>query len=49
MAEKIFGSEALLQQVNDLIHPMVREYILKEIEKAGREGKTDFCLLRRRF
>ena len=45
MAEKIFGSEAPLQQVNDLIHPMVREYILKEIEKAGKEGKTDFLFI----
>lgn len=46
MAEKIFGSEALLQQVNDLIHPVVREYILKEIEKAGQGRKNRFFVYR---
>lgn len=45
MAEKIFGSSELLEQVNGLIHPMVREYILNEIGRIGGEGKTDFLFI----
>ncbi len=45
MAEKMFGDETVLRQVNALIHPVVREHILKEIERAGREGKIDFLFI----
>lgn len=45
MAEKIFGDGALLEKVNGLIHPMVKEYILKEIKRCRGEGKTDFLFI----
>ena len=35
----------MLFRSNALIHPMVREHILKEIERAGREGKIDFLFI----
>lgn len=45
MAEKIFGDAALLKQVNGVIHPAVKEYILRKIEEKGQEGKTDYFFL----
>lgn len=40
MAEKIFASESLLKQVNQLIHPAVRKYLTEKIEAARRDGKV---------
>lgn len=45
MAAKIFGSEELLQKVNDLIHPAVKKRILDEIAAAKAEGKLDFLFV----
>ena len=45
MAVKIFGSEELLQKVNNLIHPAVKKMILDEITVAKAEGKLDFLFV----
>lgn len=45
MAVKIFGSEELLQKVNNLIHPAVKKMILDEITAAKAEGKLDFLFV----
>ena len=42
MAEKIFSDKALLKQVNAIIHPAVKEYILQEMAKRKEEGRLDF-------
>lgn len=34
MAERIFGDEELLKQVNQIIHPAVQEYLLQRLEEA---------------
>lgn len=40
MAERIFASESLLKQVNQLIHPAVRKYLTEKIEAARQNGKV---------
>lgn len=45
MAEKIFSDGELLQEVNALIHPAVRKYILSAIREAHREGTLDFLFI----
>lgn len=45
MAEKIFKDEVLLKQVNELIHPAVKEYNLRAIQKARVEEKLDFLFI----
>ena len=45
MAVKIFGSEELLQKVNNLIHHAVKKMILDEITVAKAEGKLDFLFV----
>jgi len=42
MAAKIFADSKLLAQVNAIIHPAVKTYILTEIEKERAAGKKDF-------
>ncbi len=42
MAEKIFSDETLLREVNGLIHPAVKKYILSAIERARGEEGLDF-------
>lgn len=42
MAGKIFNSKELLTQVNQIIHPAVREMILNEVKEAEKEGCIDF-------
>ena len=39
MAEKIFRDKFLLEQVNRLMHPMVKEYILEKKERLETEGQ----------
>lgn len=41
MAERIFRNKALLEQVNAIIHPAVREYILERLERAGRDPSVE--------
>lgn len=45
MAEKIFADAGLLSQVNGIIHPAVRVYILQEVEKERSLGNVDFFFL----
>lgn len=42
MAARIFESKELLTQVNQIIHPAVKERILEEIKKAKEAGGIDF-------
>ncbi|MCM1189398.1 MAG: dephospho-CoA kinase [bacterium] len=41
MAEKIFSSQALLERVNGILHPAVREYLLKRYESAKKREETE--------
>lgn len=41
MAEKIFADPALLEQVNGIIHPAVRSYLLERLEEARRAGQAE--------
>lgn len=45
MAERIFSDRELLQHVNEIIHPAVKEYILQAIEEERRRNKIDFLFL----
>ncbi len=45
MAEKIFSDETLLREVNGLIHPAVKKYILSAIERARGEEGLDFLFI----
>lgn len=45
MAEKIFASEVLLEQVNSIIHPAVKEWILKEIHSENEKNELDFLFI----
>lgn len=45
MAEKIFAEDELLREVNELIHPAVKKYILAVIEQAHREEALDFLFI----
>ncbi len=45
MAEKIFSGDKLLEKVNGLIHPAVKQYILAAIAQARRDGKPDFLFI----
>ena len=42
MAEKIFSSEELLQQVNAIVHPAVKEFLLTRLEAARQAGTVKF-------
>lgn len=45
MAERIFQDRELRKQVNDLIHPAVKDYILQKIAQKRQDGKTDYFFL----
>ena len=45
MAAAIFQNQELLGQVNALVHPAVREYILEKIEAARRDPKVDLFFI----
>lgn len=45
MAERIFSDRELLQHVNEIIHPAVKEYILQAIEEERCRDKIDFLFL----
>ncbi len=42
MAERIFGDSELLQKVNAIVHPAVKRYIVREIEKEKEKGEVAF-------
>ncbi|MDE7352527.1 MAG: dephospho-CoA kinase [Acetatifactor sp.] len=41
MAEKIFSSPDLLEQVNHIIHPAVKEYLLDRLKAAREKGEAE--------
>lgn len=45
MAERIFADPALLQKVNAIVHPAVKEWILLQIDAEKREGRLDFLFI----
>ena len=45
MSDKIFGNEALLELVNDIVHPAVKHYICKCIEEEREKGQVDFVFV----
>lgn len=45
MAQVIFSNETKREQMNGIVHPAVREYILEVYEKEKKEGTLDFLIL----
>ncbi len=45
LAEIIFADEEKRERLNSIVHPAVKEYILKEVEKERRSGSTDYVVL----
>lgn len=45
MAEKIFASPELLKQINEIIHPAVKELILNTIEEERKSLEHDFLFI----
>lgn len=41
MADKIFTDAALLEQVNGIVHPAVKCFILEHLERAKQQGRTE--------
>lgn len=41
MAQKIFSEQGLLEKVNELIHPAVKEYLLERLRQAGAKGRVE--------
>lgn len=42
MAEQIFSSDELLEKVNQLIHPAVREYLMEKMAAAKKSDRVQF-------
>ena len=45
MAEKIFSQKDLLEKVNAIIHPAVKQFVMNEIEQERKKGKIDYFIL----
>lgn len=45
MAKKIFADEALLAQVNAIIHPAVKKYIIEQIQLEREKNELDFLCI----
>ncbi len=45
MAAMIFADEKILQQVNEIVHPGVKEYILARMKKAKTEQKIELFFI----
>lgn len=45
MATRIFGDAAILEKVNAIIHPAVKEYLLEQIAQEREAGKLDYLFL----
>lgn len=41
MADALFGNEELLEKVNGIIHPAVREFLVTEYEKASKDPEIE--------
>ncbi len=45
MAAMVFDNDKLLEEVNNIVHPAVKKYILEQIDKTKKKGKVDFFFL----
>ncbi len=45
MAAKIFADSTLLEKVNSIVHPAVKEYVLEKIAKYRKSGKVDLFVI----
>jgi dephospho-CoA kinase len=45
MADRIFSDKQLLVQVNEIIHPAVKEFILQEIEKEKQSKRLSYFFI----
>ncbi len=45
MAAAIFGSKELLDKVNNILHPLVNDYIIKTIEEHREKNEKDFVFV----
>ncbi len=45
MAAKIFGDEALLRGVNEIVHPAVKAYLTAQIEEERAAGKQNWLFI----
>ena len=41
MADRIFADKGLLKQVNDIVHPAVKDFLLARLEQARESGETE--------
>ena len=41
MADKIFVNQELLKQVNGIVHPAVKEYLIKRLKTAEKSGEVE--------
>lgn len=45
MAARIFADEALLKQVNEIVHPAVKTYITAAIDEERKAGRYDYLFI----
>ena len=45
VSDVVFSHPELLEKLNQIIHPAVKQYILQEVEREKRLGKLDFFFL----
>lgn len=45
MAAMVFDNDELLGEVNNIVHPAVKKYILEQIDKTKKKGNVDFFFL----
>lgn len=45
MAQRIFKERKLLQKVNEIVHPAVKDFVLKEIDAERKKNEADFFIL----
>lgn len=45
MAEKIFADQAVLRQVNDIVHPAVKKFIIQAIGREKEKAELDFLFV----
>lgn len=45
LAARIFGDQAILARVNEIVHPAVKSYITKIIDEVRREGRLQYLFI----
>ncbi len=45
MAEVVFADNALLEQVNAIVHPAVKDYLLERLKAAEQKGRAELFLV----